>query len=183
MSATKSLELPRIGRREPDTDARQARTPSRTLLRVLVVAAVLLLAAAVWLTVLSSRESAVQDSRTAAIANAKTRIPKLLSYQHDHLNADLAEAVSMTTGKFHADYQNILTKVVAPTAAEKRIDSVAEVTSVGVVRATRDRVVVLAFLTQRTTTNGSAPSVIGSRVEVTMLRVGDQWLVSDLEPV
>lgn len=155
----------------------------RNLLRWGAPTLVLLLAATIWLTVLASRATSVEESRDEAVASAKTRIPQLLSYQHTDLAADLATAASMATGDFRADYQQILDEVVAPTAARKKIDTVAEVTEIGVVEATRDRVVVLAFVTQTTTARGSTPSVTSSRIEVTLAPDDDEWLISNLEPV
>lgn len=183
MTETKSLELPRIGRREPVVDVVDVRRRRRRRLRVVAAAAVLLLGAAVALTVLAARAVSVEEARDEAVASARTRIPTLLSYQHTDLEADLKAALATTTGGFKDDYRQILDEVVSPTAAQKKIDTAADVTAIGVVEAERDRVVVLAFVTQTTVAEGSAPSVTGSRVEVTLVPVGDDWLISGLEPV
>lgn len=183
MTETKSLELPRIGRREPVDGAAAVRRRGRDRVLAVAVAAVVLLGVAVWLAVLSSRATSLQDAREEAVASARTRVPTLLSYQHADLEADLDAALATTTGDFRADYEQILDEVVAPTAAQKRIDTAADVTAVGVVEASRDRVVVLAFVTQTTVAAGSSPSVTGSRIEVTLVPVDGEWLISGLEPV
>lgn len=183
MSETKNLELPRIGLRDHSTDPVDLGRRRRNRLRALAVVVVVLFATAVSLAVLSARATSVDDARDEAVASAKARIPTLLSYQHADLATDLKAALATTTGGFKDDYQQILDEVVSPTAAQKKIDTAAEVTAVGVVEAERDRVVVLAFVTQTTVAEGVSPSVTGSRVEVTLVPVGDDWLISGLEPV
>jgi Mce-associated membrane protein len=170
-----SLELPSL--RMP------LRARAGSWRRWLIGTALVLVAAAVVLGVLAQRSAGLGEARDAASANASKRLPVLLSYQHDTLQEDLAKAIAQTTGGFRDDYRKVVDEVVTPTAARKKVDTAAVVSGVGVVSAERDRVVVLAFLTQTTSTNGGAPSVAGSRVEVTMQRQGNTWLVSDLKPV
>jgi len=151
--------------------------------RWLLGTTVVLVVAAVVLGVLGQRSAGLSEARDAASANASKRLPVLLSYEHGTLEADLDKAIAQTTGGFRDEYRKVLDEVVTPTATRKKVDTSAVVSGVGVVSAERERVVVLAFLTQTTSTNGGAPSVAGSRVEVTMVPVGDTWLVSDLKPV
>lgn len=73
--------------------------------------------------------------------------------------------------------------MVAPTAQEQKITTRVRVDAVGVVEADVDRVVVLAFLTQTTTSGTGAPVLRGSRVEVTMHHEDEAWLIAGLEPV
>jgi Mce-associated membrane protein len=146
------------------------------------VTALLLLASAA-LAFLAHRAQQVEAARRAAVSSAEHRLPALLSYRHDRLDRDLARAVDQTTGSFHDEYQELVTRTVRPTAERREVDTTATVSGAGVVRASDDRVVVLVFLTQSTVTAGDAPVVSGSRVEVTLQRVGDDWLLSALEPV
>jgi Mce-associated membrane protein len=170
-----SLEMPSL--RVP------FRSRSGSWRRWLLAATIVLVVAAVVLGVLGQRASGLTEARDAASANASKRLPVLLSYEHGTLAADLDKAIAQTTGGFRDEYRKVLDEVVAPTATRKKVDTAAAVSGVGVVSAERDRVVVLAFLTQTTSTNGGAPSVAGSRVEVTMEKTGNTWLVSDLKPV
>lgn len=171
----RSLEMPSI--RMP------LRPRSGPWRRWLLGATLLLVAAAVVLGVLAQRVQGLDEAREAALANANKRLPVLLSYQHDTLSADLSKAIAQTTDGFRDEYRKVLVEVVTPTATRKQVDTSAAVSGAGVVEATGDRVVVLAFLTQTTSTAGGAPSVMGSRVEVTMVEVGDTWLISDLKPL
>jgi Mce-associated membrane protein len=170
-----SLEMPSL--RMP------FRARAGTWRRWLIGTTIVLVVAAVVLGVLAQRGRGLEEARDAAAANASKRLPVLLSYQHDTLHADLDKAVAQTTGGFRTDYRKLADTVVTPTATRKKVDTSTAVSGVGVVEAERDRVVVLAFLTQTTTTAGGAPTVSGSRVEATMVKVDDTWLVSDLKPV
>ncbi len=166
----------------------------------------LLIAALAFTAVQAHRAGALNDARADAMAAAKERVPTLLSYDAATLDADLATADKQTTGKFHTDYGQILADVVKPAATARGITTSAAVNAAGVVRGDRDRVVVLLFLTQTTTaaktdgkgdgmgdgkgdakgngkpTAGTGTSISGSRVEVTMKRVGDTWKIAGLSP-
>jgi len=170
-----SLELPSL--RVP------FRTRSGSWRRLLLGTTLVLVIAAVVLGVLAQRGQGLNEARAAASASASKRLPVLLSYQHDTLKADLDKAIAQTTGGFREDYRKVLDTVVTPTATRKQVDTAASVSGIGVVSSERDRVVVLAFITQTTSTAGGAPSVSGSRVEVTMVKAGNTWLVSGLKPV
>ncbi|MBM0123895.1 hypothetical protein [Pimelobacter simplex] len=149
----------------------------------------LLVAAAAFTIVQAHRAAGLAEARTDALAAAKERVPALLGYDAATLDADLATADEQTTGAFHADYGKILDEVVKPTAAQRGISTTAAVDAAGVVRGTRDRVVVLLFLTQTTSAakgedgGRGGTSVSGSRVEVTMKRVGDDWRIAGLKPL
>ena len=131
----------------------------------------------------ADQKDALARSRVEALAEAKTRLPDLLGYSYETLAADLARANQNTTGKFHDDYAKVLTDVVAPTASAQKTKTQVEVNDAAVVSATVHKVVVLAFLTQTTTAGGGAPSISGSRVEVTLEEVGDRWLIAGLLPL
>jgi hypothetical protein len=158
--------------------------------RQLAAGVLLLLVAAAALTAFQAHRAAgLADARTEALAAAKERVPTLLGYDAATLDADLAAADDQTTGGFHDDYGKILDEVVKPTATQRGISTTAAVNAAGVVRGSRDRVVVLLFLTQTTTAatgedgGKGGTSVSGSRVEVTMKRVGDGWRIAGLKPV
>lgn len=147
----------------------------------LVVIALLLAVAA---SVGGHRAEQSAEARRQALAAARTRVPLLLTYRKAHLGTDLATALEQTTGSFTADYGRILSQVVEPTARRRGISTTASVRAAGVVSGDRDGVVVLVFLTQATTADGRRSSISGSRVEVTLDRVGgDAWKIAGLRPV
>lgn len=150
---------------------------------VAVGAVALAAAAAVLLGIQAHRAGAEADARTDALAAAGKRVPELLGYDSSTLEEDLSDALAQTTGEFTTDYGQILDEVVKPQAKARRISTVAQVSAAGVVRGDADRVVVLLFLTQTTTTGKDGATVAGSRVEVTMERTGDDWKIAGLRPV
>lgn len=151
----------------------------------LVAGAVLVVAlvAAVVAGLGAHRATATTDARAAALAAAKERVPELLSYDAATLDDDLSRAHAQTTGSFADDYGKILDDVVRPNAAERKISTAAKVSAAGVVSGGRERVVVLLFLTQTTTSGAKDSSVSGSRVEVTMEPAGDGWKIAGLKPL
>lgn len=153
--------------------------PSRSAVGAGVVA----LVAPVVAVVLAHLAGATAQAHEDALAAARTRLPDLLSYDSTSLDEDLERALDQTTGAFTADYRRILTDVVEPTAKRRGISTSASVSAAGVVSGDRDEVVVLVFLTQRTTAKGDAASLSGSRVEVTLARAGESWKIAGLKPV
>lgn len=133
----------------------------------------------------AQREATLATARQDALEAATARVPDLLGYEHSTLSEDLDRALDQTTGDFTDDYKAILKEVVEPTATKRKISTTASVRAAGVAPGEhdRDRVVVLVFLTQTTTARNSGPTVTGSRVEVTMQQVGDEWKIAALKPV
>jgi Mce-associated membrane protein len=117
-------------------------------------------------------EQALAAARSAAVA--------VLSYDYRHLDADFAAAQELTAQPFTAEYQRTTAKAVKPVAAKNAAVVKASVSAAGVVRAATDRVVVLAFVNQTTTSSRlQRPQVDQNRVELTMVR-GEhgRWLVA-----
>lgn len=168
---------------EPMAQARgaAARIP-RLAAAGLVVA---LTAFAGFVSVQAQREGTLGSARQGALEAATARVPDLLGYEHATLSEDLDRALDQTTGEFTDDYETILDEVVEPTATKRKISTTASVRAAGVAPGEhdRDRIVVLVFLTQTTTARNSGPTETGSRVEVTMDRVGDEWKIAGLKPV
>ncbi|HWJ67834.1 MAG TPA: hypothetical protein VNT31_14260 [Nocardioides sp.] len=118
-----------------------------------------------------------------AVAAVRERVPLLLSYRYATLEEDLDTALDQTAGDFTDEYGDLIDDVVRSAATDRRIITEANVNAAGVVSIEGDdEVVVLVFLTQSTTSrNTPDPAISGSRVEVTMRRVGSDWLIAGLE--
>lgn len=155
----------------------------KRVLVALAVVTLLAVAGGAWHAQRAHLSAATAKARREALAAARTRVPDLLSYDRTSLDADLATALAQTTGRFTADYRRILSEVVQPTAKRRGISTRASVSAAGVVSGGRDRVVVLVSLTQTSSARGGKPSLSGSRVEVTLERVGTAWKVAGLKPV
>jgi Mce-associated membrane protein len=104
----------------------------------------------------------------------------VLSYDYRHLDADFAAAQALTAQPFTGEYQRTTTKAVRPVAVKNAAVVKASLSAAGVVRATPDRAVVLAFVNQTTTSSRlQRPQVDQNRVELTMVRSGSgRWLVA-----
>ena len=156
------------------------RTPDLLLLAAGVVALALVLTAAA-LTVKARGEDRTERARTEAVAAAESRAVDLLSYDYRHLDRDFGRAERGLTGQFAQDYAHTTDAVVRPTAEEVHAVVKAEVVSSSVVRAAQNKVVVLLFVNQTTTsTRVQGPQVDLNRVRMTLTRVGDDWKISAL---
>jgi len=154
------------------------RTPDLLLLVAGVVALALVLTAAA-MTVKARGEDRTERARTEAVAAAESRAVDLLSYDYRHLDRDFGRAEKGLTGQFAQDYAHTTDSVVRPTAEEVHAVVKAEVVSSSVVRAAQNKVVVLLFVNQTTTsTRVQGPQVDLNRVRMTLTRVGDDWKVS-----
>jgi Mce-associated membrane protein len=123
----------------------------------------------------------VEAARGQAQAVAVDHVVDLLSYDYRHLDKDFTRASAALTGKFKGDYAETTSKVVQPTAKQYQAVVRAEVAASSVVSGGADRVVVLLFVNQTTTsTRLDGPKVDLTRVLLTMDQVDGQWLVSDV---
>jgi Mce-associated membrane protein len=120
----------------------------------------------------------------AVLAEAENRAEALLSYDAAHLDADLARGRAQVTGDFAARYERTATEVIAPAARTRRIVTLTGVTRSALVRTDPGRVEALLFINQAVTAaDQPVPRPLSSQVLVTLIRVGDQWLISELRPL
>lgn len=134
--------------------------------------------------------NAAQTSRQEAAAQrdalhaARKLVPVLLSYHHTSLAKDLERSRDTTTGTFRGDFDKLVTDIVRPAAASRNVTTSAVVSGAGVISSSADRVTVLVFVTQTSTSSvRKSPVVTGSRVKVVMARAGGRWLIAGLDPV
>ena len=153
------------------------------LLVPVALALVVVLAVTAGLLVLRARgEDRLEAARTAAQAAGERHAVTLLSYDHRHLDRDFTRARDVLTGSFADDYAQTTERVVRPTAEQVKAVVTAEVVSSSVVRASENRVVLLLFVDQTTTsTRLEGPKVDLNRVRMTLSRTGGQWLVSGVD--
>jgi Mce-associated membrane protein len=147
------------------------------------LAVVLVLAATAGLLVVRAESGdRLERARSEAQAAAEAHAVTLLSYDYRHLDRDFARARDVLTGSFADDYATTTEKVVRPSAEEVKAVVTAEVAASSVVRAGSDRVVVLLFVDQTTTsTRLEGPKVDLNRVRLTMVRSGGEWLVGQVD--
>ena len=182
-----AAEPQRTAAREPSTEPSPARRAGRTprpdlLMLGAVVVVVALVVTAALLSVGARGADRTEQARTAAVAAAESAAVDVLSYDYRHLDRDFARAHRQLTGGFADDYRRTTERVVRPTAQQVHAVVKAEVVASSVVRAGQNRVVVLLFVNQTTTSNRlDAPKVDRNRVRMTMARVDGNWLVSQVD--
>jgi Mce-associated membrane protein len=125
--------------------------------------------------------SQVQEAEETAPSVAEQAAKTILAYDYKTLDADQDAAERFMTQQFAEKYSDSFTKAVAPAARTFKAQVTSEVLGTSVVRATPDRVRVLAFVDQTTVaTNKKNPQVALNRVEFDMVKRGGTWLVDDI---
>jgi Mce-associated membrane protein len=128
------------------------------------------------------RNDQAEAASSAALAAAQVATPAILSYDYRHLDADFAAARAHLTGKFADQYARTTSSVVRSTAQRYRAAVRATVAGASVISAAPNRVVVLLFVNQTTTsTRVIGPKLDLNRVRMTLLKVDGDWRVSDVD--
>ncbi len=158
------------------------RLPAGRLVPGLVAATVILAIAVGVLGWFSWQQAQTDEARSAALAAARSHAQRILSYDYRRIDADAAAAKRVTTGSFRAEYTKTVTTVVKPTAIQYKAVVSAQVRAASVRSVSPDKVVVLLFVNQTTTsTRITGPKVDQSRVRMTLAKRGDDWFVSEID--
>lgn len=174
-------------------DVRESRGPRGTgpswrSIAVLGVVALLLVAVAAvlglgtWNVREVRQQDAVAEATRSAPAAAERASAAILSYGYESLDADEKSAERYLTQAYKQRYADTFDRLVRPNAAKVRAKVEAEVKASGVAHADADRVDVLLYVNQTTTStaNGGEPQVALNRVQLSMVKVGSTWLVDDI---
>ena len=130
------------------------------------------------------RVSAEEDAREEALAAAGESVEQILSYDYRAIEEDIDAAKELTTGALRVQYDKTAPSLLSQ-ARQVRAIVQASVGSAGVISVDDDRAVVLLFVDQATvkqvgTEAEPTTRIDQNRVRVTMSKVGDRWLVSEL---
>ncbi len=179
----------------PSTEEARTRPESRSVrtpvLAALAVAAVLLVAFAAsgfgldgvgvqaWRSV--DEHTEVESAQRAAPAAAERAAAAILSYSHESLETDRDTAARFMTADYRKKYLDTF-GLVLENAPEVKAVVEAEIKASGVAHADPDRVNVLLFVNQTTTStaNQGEPQIALNRVMMTMQRQDGTWLVDDI---
>lgn len=163
---------------------RRLKHPARAVLAVCVAVLVLSLGVGGWAWSADRDQDRAAVAERSALRAAREHVVDVLSYDFSSVEQDMKRAEANLTGDFADDFTKMADDLIIPTARAKGIRTHAEVTSAGVVRSSADEVVVLLFVNQTTTSRRvTEPTLDGSRLEVTVQRAGDGWLISELRPL
>lgn len=162
-------------------------TPGRRVipawLLIAVGAAVLIVAgAAVYFYVAEPSDQAVEDATSAAQSAAERAVVPILSYDAKHLDESRAAAEQYLTGDYRTQYDKLFDGIIKQNAPSTGTVLKAELVRSSIVRASDDRVQVFALVNQtRTNDKDKTPQVYKNWVTITMEKVGDDWLVANMD--
>jgi Mce-associated membrane protein len=155
--------------------------PGGVLTVVLAVAVVLVLTVSAVLGIKAWHGKQAEDARDQAAAAGRKAAETALSYDYRHLDADFAASRATMTPDFAAKFDETA-KVAGELATKTKATVKADVREVGVRDGDADRVTLIIFVNQTTTstiTQGK-PRVDLNRTRFTMVRNGDRWLVQEI---
>jgi Mce-associated membrane protein len=157
------------------------RSPGGVLSALLAVLVVLVLTFAVVLGIKAWHGKQAEDARDQAAAAGRKAAETALSYDYRDLNKSFAAARATMTPEFAAKFDETA-KVAGELATKTKATVRAEVREVGVRDGDADRVTLIIFVNQTTTstiTQGK-PRVDLNRTRFVMVRKDGQWLVQEI---
>ncbi|GAA3143040.1 Mce-associated membrane protein [Kribbella aluminosa] len=163
------------------TESDRSRGLGNLLTAALGVVVVLTLAVAAVLGIKAWHGKQAEDARDQAAAAGRKAAETALSYDYQHLDASFAAARATMTPDFAAKFDETA-KVAGELATKTKATVKADVREVAVRDGDADRVTLIIFVNQTTTstiTKGS-PRVDLNRTRFTMVRNGDRWLVQEI---
>jgi Mce-associated membrane protein len=180
-AATKSARTARSKQRQPAARTRFPALAKPVVTIALSVLVVLLLAADAFLLLSYHGYREQADARSSGQVSAVNDIEKILSYDYRSFDKGTKEAEALMTPKFKKKYADTVDAVRADARPTKAVVK-AQVVASSVVSAKKDKVKALLFVNQTTTrTNLAQPRVDLNRVEVTLVRDGDDWRVDNIQ--
>ncbi|BBZ58981.1 hypothetical protein [Mycolicibacterium monacense] len=126
---------------------------------------------------------AAEQAREDSVAAARSIAISMLTYEPQSVEQQLGAAKEQLTGTFRDTYSSLIDTVVVPGAKERQISAVTDVPAAASVSAEPDHAVVLLFVNQTVTVGSEPPTNTASSVRVTLDKVGDQWRVSEFQPI
>lgn len=171
-------------------DAQAGRQPGpvpRLLLPIALVVVLLASAgAATWTYVKMYRDDLQTDSVVAeqVVQAATDGTTAVLSYAPETVDKDFANAKSRLTGEFLDYYTQFTQDIVGPAVKQKSVTTSAAVVQSALSRLEPTSAEVVLFVNQSTKSKENPDGAFASSsVKVTMVKVGDNWLIDKFDPV
>jgi Mce-associated membrane protein len=153
------------------------------LLALMVVASLSSLGALFYFSYLPDRATDAATAK-AAVSAASEGTVAVLSYSPDTLDRDFSSAKSHLTGDFLSYYDQFTQQIVAMAAKQKSVKTTAVVLRAALSEFHPDSAVVLLFVNQSSQSKDRPePALTSSSVQVTLARVGGNWLISTFNPL
>jgi hypothetical protein len=151
------------------------------ILAVLALVAAVLTGAVVSLAVEKARLTTTDQASRQAVHAGSQAARDLSSYDYRTLESDFKTATAQTTGRLRTEYAGLAGQIRA-TAIQQQAISQTTVIKAGAETASARRVTVLVFANRSATTTASPNRLPESlRIRMTMVKVKDRWLASDLQ--
>jgi Mce-associated membrane protein len=177
---------------EPDEPTQDSRWRGRRLPIALLAAAVVLVAAGVWLLVdangtrtsASARNRALQDpAATAEVSASVTNsLNRIFTYSFDKTQATEQAATEVLRGKALDTYRELFAQV-RDLAPQQKIVLTTRVVSAAVQELNDEHAQLLVFLDQSATrADNNSTSAAAAQLSVTAKREGVAWVIVDLVP-
>lgn len=156
----------------------RARRPGVLVPALLIV---LLLVSTTYLGVQLHSANALTDARSSASDAGKQYALDLTTYDFRDLNGNFNAVTQNSTEKFGKQYKQV-SDSLSSLIQQYQATSKGTLVKQGVVEADEDRVVLAMFVDQAiTNTNSPQPRVDRNRMQMTLVRTGDRWLLDDLQ--
>ncbi|WP_067812212.1 hypothetical protein [Actinomadura kijaniata] len=182
VEAEEGDEVEEDGEETAAAKAPRSRRPGFTLLSGVLVAVIVALVVGGTVLGLEFREQkAVEKARQQAVLASNRAAQDLSSYDYRTLDGDFKAATDQTTGKLRQQYDKLSQQLKTQAVAQQAV-ATTTVIKVGVVSATPDKVVTLVYANRSTATKDDKEKRLPEalRIRMTMQKVGDRWLASDL---
>lgn len=172
---------------ETDDSAPTPDSPWRST-RVRIVAAILVLlviAGAVAATVIGLRWSSAtdrEDARGAALDAGKRYATVMFGFDPATVDGNVAQAKAGLVGKARTTYDDIMkSSDLSAQVKQQKVTSTVTIQEAGVSSASANRATVLIFMNQSVSKgDNQLVRVEPSRVEYSMVRSGDRWLIDNI---
>jgi Mce-associated membrane protein len=153
---------------------------------VTVLAVVVLVAGAVITTILGLNyrdAQAADDARDEALDAGKQTAALMFGYQPDNVEQNVDQTRKALSGAAQKQYNEIITEAnLVDEVRKQQVKSEVSIQEAGVVSADADKALILIFMNQSVTKNGKdLVSVEASRLQYSMERSGDKWLVTNID--
>lgn len=124
-----------------------------------------------------------EDARGEALDAGTHTATMMFGYQPDNVAQQVEQTKTLLTGPAQKEYDEIVTNTNLVVAVkDQQVKSEVTIQEAGVVNATRDTALILIFMNQSVTKGGKdLVSIEASRLEYSMERSGDKWLVSNID--
>lgn len=127
-----------------------------------------------------SNQNSLDANRTSAVAAAKAYALDVATYSYRHLHRDFGRVESESTASFRRTFiqsSGSLSKVLV----QYKAVATAKVLRAGIESISSSQAVVLLFVNQSVKNTAQGVSTDTNRIEVTLVRSGDRWLLQNVK--